>query len=175
MAKKMISFILKEIIVIFALILCTILFFNISTLISMKKIENGTSVETGYASAIVISGSMTPALSKYDLIIVKAKSEYHVGNIITYVSHKGTLITHRIINVTENGIIAQGDANNTPDQNVMQDRILGEVIWVIPFVGLIIKLLSMPIGIISIILIPTCILLIIHLIKKMKIDREVVT
>ena len=172
MAKKMISFIAKEIVIVIALILCTILFFNISTLISMKKVESGKSVSSGYTSAIVVSGSMKPALSKHDLIIVKGRSEYRVGNIITYVSHKGTLITHRIISATDKGFITKGDANNTSDVEIEQNRILGEVIYIVPFVGMIISHLSTPIGIVSIITIPTGIAIIVNLIKKMKREQE---
>ena len=175
MTKKMISFIFKEIIIFVVLVLCTILFLNISTLLSIKKIENGDVVKTGFASAIVNSGSMEPALSKHDLIVVKAKSEYVEGDIVTFVANNGSFITHRVINVSESGLITQGDANNTPDSGINQQRILGEVILVVSSIGLIANLLSMPIGIVCIIAFPVCILIITHLIRKIREEKGMVT
>lgn len=172
MTKKIISFIAKEIIVAIVLLLCALLFLNISTLISMKKIENGGSVETGYANAIVKSGSMEPSLSKYDLIIIKAKSEYHEGDIVTFVSQNGTLVTHRVMAIAESGIITQGDANNTLDDEIEEQRLLGKVILIVPIIGLLATLLSAPVGIICIIGFPICILLIDRIVRTIKDEQE---
>ena len=175
MAKKMISFITKELMIVIVLLLCAILFLNISTLITMNKIEKGYSVLEGYASAIVRSGSMEPALSKHDLIIIKAKSDYREGDIVTFVSNNGSLVTHRIISLSENEIITQGDANNVADSEIDPQMILGEVILILPGIGLFATFLSTPIGIIYIIAIPIFIIIITHLIRKISEEKETVT
>lgn len=94
----------------------------------------------GYASMIVITGSMNGTIDEGDLIIIKEKKEYKLGDIVTYVEAEGkTPVTHRLINYgTEEGtFIAKGDANDTADIfPVSTDQIRGEVVAVIPKVGL---------------------------------------
>ena len=63
-----------------------------------------------------------------DIVIIKKCKSYEIGEIITY-SEEENLITHRIIEKTENGYITKGDANNTPDEkNVDSTQIKGKVI-----------------------------------------------
>ena len=166
MAKKMISFITMQIVIVIVLSLCAILFLNISTMAATKKIENGNQVKAGFGNAIVKSGSMEPAISKNDLIIIKASESYDIGDIATYVSENGSLITHRIIEVSGSGLILQGDANNTVDKEIHQQRLLGKVIHVIPDLGGIISVFSSPIGIAFIVVIPTGIILIANLLRR---------
>ena len=168
MTKRIFSHISKALVVVIALFLCTILFFNISTLILAKKIVNGESVQSGYSLAIVSSGSMEPTLNKNDLIIIKGSSDYMIQDIATYVTEKGTLITHRIIEISESGYTLQGDSNNTKDKEIQKQRFLGKVALVIPNVGGILSTLSSPIGIVFIIVFPTGIILISHFVRKMK-------
>ena len=82
----------------------------------------------GYKILYVQSGSMSPTFQKGDIVIIKKCKSYEIGEIITY-SVEENLITHRIIEKTENGYITKGDANNTPDEkNVDSTQIKGKVI-----------------------------------------------
>lgn len=72
---------------------------------------------------------MKPTLQKGDMIIVQKQKSYQVGEIITYQTKDGYLITHRIIEQGKNEFITQGDANNCPDEsNIKQEQIIGKVI-----------------------------------------------
>lgn len=101
----------------------------------------------GFSSAVVISGSMSGTIEVNDLVICLEKSEYGTGDIITYVSESGSLVTHRIISESDVGFITKGDANNTPDTvPVSQSNITGKVVCVIPKIGSFIEFMRTPLG-----------------------------
>lgn len=72
---------------------------------------------------------MKPTLQQGDFILVQKEKNYQVGEIITYQTKDGYLITHRIIEQGKNEFITQGDANNCADElTVKQEQIIGKVI-----------------------------------------------
>ena len=129
-------------------ILAFVLFLNISTLLSVQAIKSGASVKSGYFCAIVSSGSMEPAVSVNDLLIIAAVGSYHAGDMVTYVSPRGSLVTHRVVTAFDQSYLTQGDANNIPDDEVAEQRILGKVVIVVPGVGGFINGILSPVGII---------------------------
>ena len=146
--KKIMSVFLKILTTALIVVLLLILYLNIATLWSVERIKDGGWITSGYFSAVIGSGSMSPALSVNDVLIVKADVSYQIEDIITYVSSKGGLITHRVKEVTDNGYIAQGDANNVPDEEIPGQRVLGKVVFSIPRAGAIIDGILSPAGII---------------------------
>ena len=125
----------KVFIAILVAVLLIALCLNLSTLWRVHKIGLGETMEGGYAVAIIGSGSMEPALRKGDLLLVRADGGLYPGDIVTYVSRGGSLITHRVVGHAEAGYITQGDANNIPDEAVTQQRVLGRVVGVLPGMG----------------------------------------
>lgn len=100
----------------------------------------------GYSTAVVVSGSMEPALSVDDLIVNHAQDAYEAGDIITFKSGS-SLTTHRIAAVTPEGYITRGDANNAADSDpVSQEAVIGRVIWKIPYVGSVLAFFKTPFG-----------------------------
>lgn len=93
----------------------------------------------GYALLTIETGSMSGTIEIGDMILIKDTNDYKIGDIITFLP-EGDIIptTHRIINYGEDGtFVTKGDANNTKDTiTVSSDMILGEVINVLPKVGL---------------------------------------
>jgi signal peptidase I len=88
----------------------------------------------GESSYMVMSGSMSPALSPGDLIIVKEKEAIEVGDLVTVKS--GELIyTHRVLKKLEGDkFILKGDANEDPDPSLVEvSQIIGKVTIVFPF------------------------------------------
>ena len=80
----------------------------------------------------VSSNSMSPVFEKNDLIIIKKKEDYEIGDIITYKLANNYLVTHRIIEKYENVFITKGDNNNIQDEEkVNKENILGKVIFII--------------------------------------------
>ena len=141
-----------------------VLFLNISTLWSVGEIKRGEFITSGYFCAIIGSGSMEPTVAVNDLLLVKGDVSYQVEDIITYVSPHGSLVTHRIKELTDNGYITQGDANNIPDEEIPKQRVLGKVVFVLPGFGGIIDAIISPVGAVLL----ACIFLLIVLIQRLR-------
>lgn len=89
----------------------------------------------GYSVVTVMSGSMEPEFSPGDLLIIHKEPAYDVGDVITF-TEEGALITHRLIEKSEEGYVTQGDANNAPDgMTVNAASVYGKVLLVIPKLG----------------------------------------
>ena len=113
----------------------------------------------GFGVSVVLTGSMEPKLHANDMVfIVKtAQEDYKVGDIAIYQSGS-SLVIHRIVNIesTEsNGetvtmVTLKGDANNTTDEPVKLSSLKGRLKFSIPYVGLLIRGIKSPIGVILI-------------------------
>lgn len=103
----------------------------------------------GFGQVIVISGSMEPAISAGDLLIIRQQSEYKVDDVITY-QWGNSLCTHRIVAMEGNTIVTQGDANNAVDEPIDASLVEGKVVFRIPGFGNFILFLKTPIGLLVI-------------------------
>ena len=166
--KRIISTVIRLFSIALIVVLLFALFLNLSTMWSIERIKDGKHVTNGYYSAIIGSGSMQPTLSINDMLIVKGDTSYQAGDIITYVSAHGNLITHRVVDVSDHEYIIQGDANNIPDVEISNQRFLGKVVLVLPGVGGIIYGILSPVGIA--LLGSICVLLL--MIQKIKEDQR---
>lgn len=104
----------------------------------------------GYGVAVVLSGSMEPEFSQGDMITVKEADELEVGDIVVF-QEGGILIVHRIIDIDGDKITTKGDANSIADNPIDRSVIKGEVMFHIPYMGVLINVLKSPIGTICII------------------------
>lgn len=91
----------------------------------------------GYDSVVVASGSMGPALRTSDVVVLgRPVGQYPVGAVIDFRTGDGSRI-HRIVEVTNSGYRTKGDANATPDTElVSHDDVRGVGMMVVPFVGI---------------------------------------
>lgn len=105
----------------------------------------------GTGAAVVLSGSMSPALEVNDLIFVRENEQYEVGDIVVYQSGY-ELIVHRIIAKDGDTIITQGDANNVADAPIEIRAVKGKVIAHIPRAGLVVNALKTPVGILTVLI-----------------------
>ena len=85
----------------------------------------------GYTYFVVATGSMSGTIEVNDVVIVKIGEEANINDIITYQTDNGEFITHRVIKKIGNQIITQGDVNNTEDDPITKDQIVGTVKMVI--------------------------------------------
>lgn len=92
----------------------------------------------GEKPLVVISGSMEPTLKVGGILYYHNENyeNYEVDDILVY-RLDDHIISHRIYDITEDGIITKGDANKTYDNLVItEDIILGEgTDWCIPLIG----------------------------------------
>ena len=109
---------------------------------------------------IVRSDSMKPVFSAGDLIITTSpKFPIKVGAIITYQNGEN-LVTHRVVDITANGVITKGDDNNTPDNPmVLMSQIKGTYLMTIPFAGYVSSFMHTRIGWLLVVVLPAMLLL----------------
>ncbi len=114
----------------------------------------------GYAQLTVLSGSMEPAFSAGDFLIIHKEADYRVGDVVTF-QDEGALTTHRIVEESPRGFTTKGDFNNAQDfQPVPNERILGKVVLVVPGLGQAILFLRTPAGMTAILLLGLLLLLV---------------
>ena len=119
----------KKLLSYFSLILSILL---VIVMITLKFFSKDTNIKPfGIQILKVQSNSMSPEFRKDDIIVIKKEKEYEVGDIITFKTKDGNLITHRIIEKNENEFITKGDNNNTKDEEkITSSCIQGKVIFV---------------------------------------------
>ena len=164
MKKKLISTLTTFFTTALVAFLLSVLLLNLLTLWTVGKIKQGETVTAGYFCAIVGSGSMRPSISTNDLLVINGGGSYQTQDIVTYVSPQGTLITHRIKEISDRGYITQGDANNIPDEEITGQRVLGRVVVILPRVGGIITGMISSAGIILFV----CLCASVHLIQRIR-------
>lgn len=84
----------------------------------------------GYSIFSTETGSMSPTMEIGDVVIVKIGEQVQEKDIITY-KKDNLFITHRIVKIEGNSIIAKGDNNNTQDEEITQDAVVGKVVFII--------------------------------------------
>ncbi|MDF2679303.1 MAG: signal peptidase type [Brevibacillus sp.] len=98
----------------------------------------------------VLTGSMSPTVDAGDMVIVTRYSGEvpQVGDIVTYWKDDQfrSLITHRVVQRLENGYLqTKGDANLETDGGWTDpNRLVGKVVYTIPFAATIQQLLKEP-------------------------------
>ena len=85
----------------------------------------------GYTYFVVATGSMSGTIEVNDVVIVKIGEEANINDIITYKTEEGEFITHRVVKKIGDQLITQGDVNNTEDEPISKDDIVGQVKMVI--------------------------------------------
>lgn len=85
----------------------------------------------------VLTGSMTPAYSVGGVVYVVEENaqDIAVGDVITYQLGSGSdyVMTHRVVDITDDCFITKGDANNTVDpEPVAFERLVGKVAFFVP-------------------------------------------
>ncbi len=134
-------------------VLILVIIANIYTLIVRKVTGSQNVTVFGFSSAVVLTGSMSETIEPNDMIITKSQKSYSVGDIIMYEGNS-TTVTHRIIEITDNGYLTKGDANNTDDGTPIQkEKVVGKVIVTIPKIGSLISFFTTPLGMLILVLV----------------------
>ncbi len=99
----------------------------------------------------VDSGSMSPTFNTGALVVdipVTAATAYEVGDVITFHPTSGYTATHRIVEISKEGISTKGDANPSSDIGYIQpSMIAGRVAFSVPFGGYAVVFLRNPFGV----------------------------
>ncbi len=90
---------------------------------------------------IVSSPSMGMTAPVGTLVAVRGQASYAIGEVVSY-ARSGTVYTHRIVDITEQGFITQGDINASPDAlPVAQSQIVGSVTFIGKNLGFLVEAL----------------------------------
>src|SRR3954451_17678522 len=92
----------------------------------------------GWRSVVVTSGSMEPAISPGDVVLVAPEGPgIAVGSVVLFSTPEGP-VTHRIAGINDDGTYAtKGDANPTADSTPLRaDQVVGRARIVVPNAGL---------------------------------------
>lgn len=126
----------------------------------------------------VYTGSMEPAIPVGSVVVIKPvdPETLKIGDIICFQLSQPTSITHRIINITDEGFITKGDANEDPDQwTVRKENVIGKVIFTIPFIGYLGYFVRTPTGFILLIVIPVSLIIIMeirNIVKELRKQKQ---
>ncbi len=114
---------------------------------------------------VVASGSMTPELQVYDVLIVQGHTPFEdieMGDIIVFnrPSDHNRVIVHRVISITDDDpktLRTKGDANPASipgtDFPITQEEYIGKVEYTIPQVGYVTQFLKPPINYVIIVVV----------------------
>ena len=116
----------------------------------------------------VTSGSMEPTIPTGSVVITQSQQDYQPNDIITF-SQEGNskrVVTHRITQIMQDPDIGkfqyqtQGDANTSPDiEGVDPQRVIGKVLFHIPYLGYPVGYAQTQYGLILLIIIPATIII----------------
>lgn len=101
----------------------------------------------GIRPLAVLSGSMEPAYHVGSMVYVGKTdaADIQVGDVITFYMAGDTMTTHRVVAKDEEagGFTTKGDANNTEDGGLVPyDKVVGRVVFDIPYLGYVSSYLS---------------------------------
>ena len=145
--KKICNIVLDILIVLIGLVLLG----TIYNTIQVKILHKNKADFFGFTTFEVQTGSMAPTINASDLIIVKKSDKAEIKDIITY-EKNGEYITHRVVDAYKNSYVTKGDANNSKDEPISKEQIVGKVVKIIPGFGIIRKTILNPIVLITLII-----------------------
>ncbi len=153
------------------------LYYGLLLFIAFILFSSALPVPGGIKTFIVQSGSMEPAIKTGSVVVVRSKSAYSIGNIITFGpnTRETPPTTHRIVDVERIGnsfyYTTKGDANNSPDpRKIRHMAVIGKVMFSVPYLGYGVAAAQKPLGFVLLAGIPAGALIII---ESQKIIREI--
>lgn len=152
MAKKIGCAVIRTVQGVIVAALALVLLANLYTLAAQRLFHNDSPAILGYRSAVVLTGSMEPAIRADDLVIVHRQETYSAGDVIMFRSGANTT-THRVTEVTAEGYRTKGDANNTADADTVPPAdVLGRVVLTLHGAGAAVRFLRTPLGALCLVL-----------------------
>lgn len=112
-------------------------------------VGNTTPMPFGHGCAVILSGSMEPTLKVNDLVVIREEESYAAGDIVVFQSG-GDRIIHRIAAIDGETVLTKGDANPVADSPIHISQIKGKLVLRLPGVGVPVRFLKTPAGIISV-------------------------
>ena len=94
---------------------------------------------------VVLSPSMSPGIKTGDLVFINRNFKYEdveVKDIIAF-KKENTLVTHRVVEITDDGLVTKGDANQVNDEGaVKKEQFVGRNVFNIPKLGYAVRVIQ---------------------------------
>ena len=104
----------------------------------------------GITPYVVLSGSMEPTIKTGSLSFINKHVKYEnikEKDIIAFKMDDKTLVTHRVVSITDEGFETKGDANEDKDGGVVtKNNYFGKNLFSIPVIGRAVKLVQSTTG-----------------------------
>lgn len=127
------------------IILFILVAFNIYNFVSINILHKDLATVNGYALLEVVSGSMEPTIHVGDIIIINTNDqEYKKDDIITFYDVNGSFVTHRLLEINDEVMVTKGDANDSKDEEMNVDNIVGKMVFRLNGAGKIMASLKNP-------------------------------
>lgn len=144
--KKNIPLILNSLATVFVAVVLLFAFLNFSSAPEKRGLF-------GYKGFIVLSDSMAPEFVAGDYIIDKTVpfETLKVGDVVSYLDDQNVLVTHRVHEVSAEGLLLKGDRNDFIDTTVVNEgNYVGKQQYKVHKLGLIMLKLGQPIVLVGI-------------------------
>ena len=126
----------KVLIYLVGICLSLILIYNIYNMINLKILKKDLTTINGYGILDVISGSMEPTIKVGDLIVINTKDKnINVGDVVTFYDVDMAFVTHRVVSINDDMMITKGDANDSLDDPIPLNNIVGKYVFKINGLG----------------------------------------
>ena len=121
----------------------------------------------GHQSFVVLSGSMEPAISTGDIVVVEKiePSDARIGDVVSFRSpdEPGKIVTHRVVDVRAVGeelrFVTKGDANNATERwTIARSGTIGRAKYRVPELGYVTNRIGSAYGRIAFIVLPALLL-----------------
>ena len=146
--KKVLNIISNCLLNLLIVLVAICLIFASYNFIQLKILNKSYTNLFGYTYFEIISGSMEPEININDYVLVKLTNNVKKDDVISFID-KDVIVTHRIVEINDDELITKGDANNTSDEPIKKNQIVGKVISVGRKFGLVVKVITEPIVFIS--------------------------
>ena len=163
----------KVLIYLVGICLSLILIYNIYNMINLKIFKKDLTTINGYGILDVISGSMEPTIKVGDLIVINTKDKnINVGDVVTFYDVDMAFVTHRVVSINDDMMITKGDANDSLDDPIPLNNIVGKYVFKINGLGAFLTSLKNPLVSIIILIIGILICYLLSYQKEIMIDND---
>jgi signal peptidase len=102
----------------------------------------------GVTPYVVLSGSMEPTIETGSLCLINSRVKYDTLKKDDVIAFKinNTMVTHRLVNINEDGFTTKGDHNNEEDGELPRANYVGKNVFWIPKLGYAVRLVQSPNG-----------------------------
>ena len=117
-------------VILFILSIIIVILAALTILFVVNKKDGYVTKVFGYTSFLNTGNSMLPDIKQGDLLIFHEQDEYKEDDIISYINDENIIVTHRIVDVSDEGYTTKGDSNNFIDGYLVKKTdIYGKLIF----------------------------------------------